>query len=296
MSQHEFLPPDERRTRGKALRETTPREAQGHWKAGKDRRDIVDILEESSRGRVDHLIPVRYGRMMQTPFTFYRGAASIMAADLATTPSSGVRTQICGDAHLSNFGGFATPERQVVFDINDFDETLPGPWEWDLKRLAASIVVAGRQIRLPESDCVRAARATARSYRERMSNYASMRALDVWYDAISVDRVAEELMRPRPASACASASRRRRPRARRSSCSPSWPSIARTRRRSRTTCRSSSTPRWKMRLGWRTVSGWRSRATASRSPSMCARCSTATGSATSRSRSSASAASERAAP
>jgi uncharacterized protein (DUF2252 family) len=126
--------------------------------------------------------------MMQSPFAFYRGSAAVMAADLATTPVSGIRVQACGDAHLSNFGDFATPERRVIFDINDFDETLPGPWEWDLKRLAASFVLAGRHIGLPESASTRAVMATVRRYREQMADYAEMRALDVWYDAIDVDR------------------------------------------------------------------------------------------------------------
>ena len=142
------------------------------------------------------LVPIRYGRMMQSPFTFYRGSAVIMAADLASTPASGIRVQACGDAHLSNFGGFATPERRIVFDINDFDETLPAPWEWDLKRLAASVVVAGRQIGLLESDAARAVRATARSYREHMADYASLRALDVWYDTIDVDRFLKAMDSP----------------------------------------------------------------------------------------------------
>lgn len=184
----QFVHADERRGAGKALREKAPREAHGHWKVPKDRRDIVDLLNESNEGRMEQLVPIRYGRMMESPFTFYRGSAVVMAADLATTPSSGIHVQACGDAHLSNFGGFATPERRIVFDINDFDETLPAPWEWDLKRLAASIVVAGRQIRLAESDAARAARATVRSYRERMANYAAMRALEVWYDTIDIDR------------------------------------------------------------------------------------------------------------
>ena len=179
---------DERRAGGKALRDTVPRDAHSHWKAPRQRRDIVDILEASNGGRMESLIPIRYGRMMESPFTFFRGSAEIMAADLATTPVSGIRVQACGDAHLCNFGGFATPERRVIFDINDFDETLPGPWEWDLKRLAASIVVAGRQIRLAESDASRAARASACSYREHMADYAAMRSLEVWYDAIDVDR------------------------------------------------------------------------------------------------------------
>ena len=142
------------------------------------------------------LVPIRFGRMMQSPFTFYRGSSVIMAADLASTPVSGIRVQACGDAHLSNFGGFATPERRIIFDINDFDETLPAPWEWDLKRLTASVVVAGRQIRLPESDAARAARATACSYREHMSDYASWRALEVWYDTIDVDRFLKAMDSP----------------------------------------------------------------------------------------------------
>lgn len=183
-----FLHADERRAAGKALRDEVPRTAHAHWKAPKDRRDIVEILETSNRGRLEHLIPIRHGRMMESPFAFYRGTADIMAADLASTPVSGIRVQACGDAHLCNFGGFATPERRVIFDINDFDETLPGPWEWDVKRLAASLLVAGRQIGLAESDSVKAVRAAAGSYRERMSDYAEMRSLDVWYDAIDVDR------------------------------------------------------------------------------------------------------------
>jgi uncharacterized protein (DUF2252 family) len=193
---HESIPyksPEEPRFKGKALREVSPREDHGHWTPGKDRPDPVDILNESNEGRLPDLIPVRFGRMMQSPFTFYRGSAAVMAADLATTKSPGIRVQACGDAHLSNFGGFATPERRIIFDINDFDETLPGPFEWDLKRLVASIVLAGRHIRLSERDTGRAVAAAARSYREQMANYATMRALDVWYDAIDVDRFIAEM-------------------------------------------------------------------------------------------------------
>jgi uncharacterized protein (DUF2252 family) len=185
------LASDERRTIGKTLRDQVPREAHGEWKAPKDRRSVIDLLDESNVGRVPSLIPIRFGRMMQSPFAFYRGSANVMAADLASTPVTGIRVQACGDAHLSNFGGFATPERKIVFDINDFDETLPAPWEWDLKRLTASVVLAGRHIRLPESETARAVVATACSYRERMSDYASMHALDVWYDAIDIDRFIE---------------------------------------------------------------------------------------------------------
>jgi len=188
----EFLGPAERRAKGKALREAVPRSVHGEWKRPDNRRDPIDALNESNVGRQEQLVPIRFGRMMQSPFAFYRGSAAIMAADLASTPASGIRVQACGDAHLSNFGGFATPERRVIFDINDFDETLPGPWEWDIKRLTTSFVLAGRHIRLSEADSVRAVRAAAQSYREHMAEYAQMRALDVWYDTIDVDRFLKE--------------------------------------------------------------------------------------------------------
>ena len=181
--------PSDRRAQGKALRDLVPREAHAGWKAGQDRRDPIDVLQDSNEGRMPDLIPIRFGRMMQSPFTFYRGSASIMAADLATTAQSGLRVQACGDAHLLNFGGFATPERPSVFDINDLDETLPAPWEWDLKRLAASVVIAGQHLRLSETQSARAAEATARSYREHMVDYAAMRAMEVWYDTIGLDDV-----------------------------------------------------------------------------------------------------------
>ena len=184
----EAISVEERRAAGKALREAAPREAHGHWKAPRDRRDPVDLLNESNVRRLPQLIPIRFGRMMASPFAFFRGSAAIMAADLAVMPASGIRVQACGDAHMMNFGGFATPERNVVFDINDFDETLPAPWEWDLKRLAASLVIAARQLDHSESDAARAATAAVRSYREKMADYAGMRALQVWYDKIDIDR------------------------------------------------------------------------------------------------------------
>ena len=152
-----YMSADERRAAGKALRDATPRAAQGGWKPAKDRRDPLELLHESNEGRIPELIPIRFGRMAQSPFAFYRGSAAVMAADLATTPVSGLRVQACGDAHLMNFGGFATPERNIFFDINDFDETLPAPWEWDVKRLAASIVVAARHLELPDSEAAKAA-------------------------------------------------------------------------------------------------------------------------------------------
>jgi len=188
-SQAAVLSPEERRAQGSALRDAVPREAQGGWKPPKKRRDPIDVLVASNEGRMPELVPIRFGRMLQSAFTFYRGSAAIMAADLASTPNSGLRVQACGDAHLLNFGGFATPERQVVFDVNDLDETLPAPWEWDLKRLTASIVIAAQHLRLHASEAARAATATVRSYRERMVDYSSMRALEVWYDTIPLDRV-----------------------------------------------------------------------------------------------------------
>lgn len=192
-SDEAVLSPDELRARGKDLRDEVSREAHGGWKPPKKRRDPVELLLESNEGRMAELVPIRFGRMLQSPFTFYRGSAAIMAADLATTPASGLRVQACGDAHLLNFGGFATPERQVVFDINDLDETLPAPWEWDLKRLTASMVIAAQHLQLKESEAARVATATAHTYRERMADYSSMSALHVWYDTITVDRVLAEV-------------------------------------------------------------------------------------------------------
>jgi uncharacterized protein (DUF2252 family) len=186
------LAADERRAQGKALRDAVPREAHAGWKPPKDRRDPVDLLIGSNEGRLAGLVPIRFGRMLQSPFAFYRGAAVIMAADLAATPDCGLRVQACGDAHLLNFGGFATPERQVIFDINDLDETLPAPWEWDVKRLTASMVIAAHHLQLNESEAALAATATVRAYRERMADYSSMRALDVWYDKITVERLLAE--------------------------------------------------------------------------------------------------------
>jgi uncharacterized protein (DUF2252 family) len=149
------------------------------------------MLEVSNRNRVPSLVPIRYGRMLHSPFAFLRGAASIMAFDLARTPVSGIRVQACGDAHLMNFGGFATPERHLVFDVNDFDETLPAPWEWDLKRLAASITVAGRHLGFSNSRNAEATMAAVAGYREHMALYAPMRALELWYQHIDAAQVAE---------------------------------------------------------------------------------------------------------
>jgi uncharacterized protein (DUF2252 family) len=192
-SDGQYLSADERRAEGKALRDAVPRTSHGGWKPPKDRRDPVELLLASNEGRVLELIPIRFGRMAQSPFAYFRGSAAVMAADLAATPQSGLRVQACGDAHMLNFGGFATPERNIIFDINDFDETLPAPWEWDVKRLAASVVIAARYLRLNESEAAKAATDTVCSYRERMANYAAMRALEVWYDRIDLKRYLLEM-------------------------------------------------------------------------------------------------------
>lgn len=165
-----------------------PRTSHAGWKTPKGRRDPVEITLASNEGRMGDLLPIRHGRMSASPFAFYRGSAALMAADLATNPTSGIRVQACGDAHLMNFGGFATPERNVIFDINDLDETLPAPFEWDLKRLAASVVIAAQHLDLPDSDAASVAMDLVREYRVRMSNYATMRSLDVWYDKIDLQR------------------------------------------------------------------------------------------------------------
>ena len=180
---------DERLARGKAARAVTPRKVHGAWQPAADRFDPVALLEEQAVTRVPELVPIRHGRMLVSPFAFYRGAAVIMAADLAGSPDSGYRTQLCGDAHLSNFGLFASPERKMLFDINDFDETLPGPWEWDVKRLAASFEVAGRDRGFSASDRRDIVRTAVRAYRETMRRSADMGVLDVWYAHLTADDV-----------------------------------------------------------------------------------------------------------
>lgn len=183
------VPADDLLAAGKRLRDTITRASQRVWKRHKDRVDPLELLQASDAGRVADLIPIKYGRMLQTPFTFYRGAAGVMAADLAATPSIGVHVQACGDCHLLNFGGFATPERNISFDINDFDETLPAPWEWDVKRLVASFVLAARSNGLSDSAGRDAAVACARSYRKRLREVAEMSPLEAWYEHIGAEDV-----------------------------------------------------------------------------------------------------------
>src|SRR5215467_8447337 len=172
---------------GKALRKRTPRSSHAEWRPPSDRPDPVEILIESSKHRVQHLVPIRYGRMLQSPFAFYRGAAAIMSSDLSHTPVTGLKVQVCGDCHLMNFGVFATPARRLIFDINDFDESLPGPWEWDVKRLATSFVVAGRNNRFKRVQSRTVAQACVRSYRLQMARFAAMRAIEVWYQRVDVE-------------------------------------------------------------------------------------------------------------
>jgi uncharacterized protein (DUF2252 family) len=177
----------ERVRQGEELRAKCPRSSHAVWKPSKHRSDPLLLLKESEKGRLPDLVPIRHGRMFKSPFTFYRGAALNMAADLATTPASGPRVQACGDAHLLNFGVYATPERRLILDVNDLDETLPAPWEWDLKRLATSFVLACRSNGLSEDDARDAAQACAHSYRENMTTFSRMRALDVWYATLDVE-------------------------------------------------------------------------------------------------------------
>jgi uncharacterized protein (DUF2252 family) len=179
--------PEERAAAGKAAREQASRESHGEWKPAARRRDPVKLLEDQAKSRVPELVPIRYGRMLASAFTFYRGAAAIMAMDLANTPQSGLRVQACGDAHLSNFGIFAAPDRRLIGDVNDFDETLPGPWEWDVKRLAASFAIAGRDRDFTPKETRTAVLRTVRAYREAMREFATMRNLDVWYARLDVE-------------------------------------------------------------------------------------------------------------
>jgi len=183
---------EERMRRGKALREKVSRNSHAQWTAPADRPDPIEVLRHSDGGRLPELLPIRYGRMRQSPFAFFRGSAALMAWDLSKTPSTGIRVQVCGDCHASNFGGFASPERRLLFDINDFDETLPAPWEWDVKRLAASIVLASSELGLNRRHCDDAVRTMAQSYRERMREYGHMRALEVWYSHMDAEVFIDE--------------------------------------------------------------------------------------------------------
>ncbi|MCB0920217.1 MAG: DUF2252 domain-containing protein [Actinobacteria bacterium] len=190
MSAAERLSVEESTARGRDARMRIPRSGHATWEPRPDRRDPVSILAAQNERRLAWLVPVRHARMAVSPFTFYRGAAAVMAEDLGGTTNSGIMVQAGGDAHLSNFGAYASPSRELVFDANDFDETLPGPWEWDLKRLAASFVIGGQHLGFADKECRRLAQTVVRSYREAMAHYSKMHVLDLWYDYMDVGDVA----------------------------------------------------------------------------------------------------------
>ena len=180
---------DERKAMGLEARDKAPASSHSKWRPAADRADPVALLEEQDATREPDLVPVRHGRMMVSPFTFYRGAAKIMAADLAGTPVAGLDAQLCGDAHLSNFGAFASPERRLLFDLNDFDETLPGPFEYDVKRMAASFTIAARNNGFSAADARAATLASVRAYREAMAGFAQMGTMDIWYAYLDEDEL-----------------------------------------------------------------------------------------------------------
>ena len=187
----ERLTVDERRTLGREARKLAPRAAHGEWRPARSGCDPIALLRAQDDDRMPDLVPIRWGRMSASPFAFYRGAAALMAADLAAMPRTGLTVQLCGDAHVSNFGLYGSPERELLFDVNDFDETLPGPFEWDIKRLAASLVLASRSNGFDEETAREISLAAVRSYREHMTAYAEMRELDVWYSHIVADDLLE---------------------------------------------------------------------------------------------------------
>ena len=187
-----YLSPAERKAHGRSARTNVPRSSHAEWEPASKRPDPIALLESQAKTRVPELVPIRYGRMLVSPFAFYRGAALIMSSDLASTPRSGFQVQLCGDTHLSNFGVFGTPERRFAFDLNDFDETNPGPWEWDLKRLVASFTVAGRERGFSEKERRAIVEATVAEYRSAMRGFAEMTNLQVWYSSIDIDVLFQE--------------------------------------------------------------------------------------------------------
>lgn len=187
---------DELYQMGKSLRDKCPRKSHATWKAPANRPDAVELVLQAERGRIAELLPLRHGRMVRSAFTFYRGAALTMACDLATTPTSGIRVQCCGDAHLCNFGGFATPERKVIFSVNDLDETLPAPWEWDIKRLAASFLIACRDNGLSDRVGKEVVTTCVRTYRESMAEFSEMKTLELWYQAMRADDLVANIKDP----------------------------------------------------------------------------------------------------
>lgn len=196
---HLFVPPTPRSQRiaeGKALRKKYPREDHAKWQAAKHRPDPVDLLDSQSAARLPHLVPLRYGRMMQSPIAFFRGSAILMASDLSTLPKTDLMVQLCGDCNLSNFGIFATPERNVIFDLNDFDETLPGPFEWDLKRLVASFAIAADCGGFKTSVAERTVSSLIRVYRQKMEEFTEMSSLDIWYHRVDWEHLVQKIKKP----------------------------------------------------------------------------------------------------
>ena len=191
-----MLPRSERYEIGKQMRKSCPRSSHAKWIRPENRPEVVDLIIESNKGRIQKLLPLRHGRMARSPFTFYRGAALNMASDLSNTPVTGMNVQACGDAHLCNFGGFATPERNVIFSINDLDETLPAPWEWDLKRLAASFVVACRNNNLNENIARDSVLECVRSYRENMAVFSEMKTMELWHFSLAAEMMISKLKDP----------------------------------------------------------------------------------------------------
>ncbi len=228
---------------GVAMRKKCPRGSHAAWSAPGDRPDPVRLIEEANAGRIPELIPLRHGRMLPSPFTFYRGTALNMAVDLAGTPTTGFRVQACGDAHLGNFRCFATPERRVIFDIHDLDETLPAPWEWDVKRLAASFVLACRSNGFSDKPSRDAVLTCVRSYREAMGWFSTMRALDVWYARFEAKKLIADIDDAEIRARTRKLWTRRRMSASSKTFSPSWPTGRAKRRPSKTT-RHSSTTTW----------------------------------------------------
>jgi len=186
----------ERLAQGKAVRDLRSRASHGDWNPAADRPDPVELLSSEDQLKLGHLIPLKYGRMMQSPFAFFRGAALIMASDLSYVPRTNLTVQLCGDCHLSNFGIFATPERNIIFDLNDFDETLPGPFEWDVKRLAASFAIAADSSSFTKSIAVRCVSALAKAYRRKMEEFSEMNTLDVWYHRVDWEYLVQRIMKP----------------------------------------------------------------------------------------------------
>lgn len=193
LAEFDHAPREERRLAGKELRKAVPRTSQATWEVGAVKRDPVALLVRSSRGRIPELVPVRYGRMLADRFSFYRGSPAVMAHDLSHTPSTGLAVQACGDAHLSNFGAFASSERNLVFDLNDFDETIPGPWEWDLKRLVASCVIATRNRGWADDIGRQAAAAATSGYRAFLDELSHMAYIDAWYHRFDLERLVSEV-------------------------------------------------------------------------------------------------------